>query len=175
MTGLLLSGKADTGKFMKKIDAVLHLGKLAMLYQQINSTEAAILTQLRTGKTFLKEYLHKINASETAACDCGLTESIPHFLFSCRRWAQQRIKLRQQHGERFGDLSFALGGYSSRREGDKSIDGPIERWKPDIGMVRATIQFAMDTGRLRPSEQDAASIEADLNERRHLQIPLSTV
>ena len=114
MTGPLLLGKADISKFTKKIDAALHLGKSAILYQQINSTEAAILTQLRTGKTFLKEYLHKINASETAACDCGLTESIPHFLFSCRRWVQQRIKLRQQHREWFRDLSFILGGYSSR-------------------------------------------------------------
>jgi hypothetical protein len=170
-TGPPLSKKIDTGKFTRKIDAALHLGKSAMLYQQLKSTEAAILTQLRTGKTFLKEYLHKINASETAACECGLTESIPHFLFSCRRWAQQRINLRQQHRERFGDLSFALGGYSSRREGDRSIDGPIEQWKPDISMVRATIQFAMDTGRLYPNEQDATSIEADLSERRHLLIP----
>ena len=142
------------------------------MYQQLNSIEAAILTQLRTGKTFLKEYLFKINASETAACECGLTESVPHFLFSCRRWAQQRIRLRQQHRERFGDLSFALGGYSSRREGDKNIDGPIEQWKPDISTVRATIQFAMDTGRLYPTEQEAANTEADLIERRHLQIPL---
>ena len=75
----------DTGKFTRKIDAALHLGKSAMLYQQMNSTEAAILTQLQTGKTFLKEYLHKINASETAACECRLTESILHFLFLCRR------------------------------------------------------------------------------------------
>jgi hypothetical protein len=174
-TGPPLSKKMDTGKFTRKIDAALHLGKSAMLYQQMNSTEAAILTQLRTGKTFLKVYLHKINASETAACECGLTESIPHFLFSCRRWAQQRIKLRQQHGNRFEDLSFALGGYSSRREGDKSIDGPIEQWKPDVGMVRATIQFAMDTGHLYSNEQDAVNIEADLSERRRLQIPPPTL
>jgi hypothetical protein len=52
------------------------------MYQQLTSAEAAILTQLQTGKTFLKEYLYKIKALETAACDCGLTESIPHFLFS---------------------------------------------------------------------------------------------
>jgi hypothetical protein len=41
----------------------------------LRSSEATILAQLRTGRTFLKEYLHKINASETADCDCGLTES----------------------------------------------------------------------------------------------------
>ena len=135
-TGPLLSGRADTGRFTKKIDAALHLGKASGLYQQLTGSEAAILSQLRTGKSFLKEYLHKINACETAACECGLVESIPHFLFSCRRWTRQRTRLRQQHGVRFGDLSYALGGYSSRQEGDRNLDGLIERWKPDISVVR---------------------------------------
>ncbi|KAF2266566.1 hypothetical protein CC78DRAFT_143172, partial [Lojkania enalia] len=54
----------------------------------LNSNEAAIITQLRTGKTFLNEYLYKIKAVDTAACECGYKESIAHFLFSCRRWRQ---------------------------------------------------------------------------------------
>ncbi|KAF1993294.1 hypothetical protein P154DRAFT_381581, partial [Amniculicola lignicola CBS 123094] len=95
-----------------KIDAALHLGKSAELYRQLNGAEAAILTQLRTGKTFLNEYLHKIKASETASCDCGFTESIAHFLFLCSRWVRQRGKLRRRHGRRFRGLSYVLGGYS---------------------------------------------------------------
>ena len=170
--GLRLSRRAEAGRFTKKIDAALHLGRSAEMYQQLNSAEAAILTQLRTGKTFLKEYLYKIKASETAACDCGLMESIAHFLFSCNRWERQRAKLRQQHGQRFGDLSYALGGYSSRREGNESIDGPIERWKPNMDTVRATIQFAIDTGRLQADSQDTASAEEDeAEERRQLRMP----
>ena len=74
---------------MKKVDATLCLGKAAGLYQQLIGSEAAILAQLRTGKTFLKGYLYTINASETAVCKCGLVESIPHFLFSYGRWAQR--------------------------------------------------------------------------------------
>ena len=93
------------------------------------------------------------------------------FLLSCRRWTQQRIKLREQHGDRFGDLSYELGGYSSRREGGRNIGGPIERWKPDIRVVRATIQYAKETERLHLSVQDAESTEADDNERRLLRIP----
>ena len=77
--------KKETGKFTRKIDAALHLGKSAKMYQQLNSTEAAILTQLRTGKSFLKEYFYKIKASETATCNCGSTKSVAHFLFSCSR------------------------------------------------------------------------------------------
>ena len=123
----------------------------------------------------LNTYLYKIRAAETAECKCGLVKSIPHFLFCCRKWAEQRQELRLQHGERFGDLSYALGGFSSRKEGGESIDGPIERWKPDIDVVRATIQFAMDTGRLQTVSQDTSSIEEDENERQRLQIPTPTL
>jgi len=173
--GPLLAGRLDVGKFTRKIDAALHLGKAAALYQQLNSSEAAVLAQLRTGMTSLNTYLYKIRAAETAECECGLIESIPHFLFCCRKWAEQRQELRLQHGERFGDLSYALGGFSSRKEGGESIDGPIERWKPDIDVVRATIQFAMDTGRLQTVSQDTSSIEEDENERQRLQIPTPTL
>jgi len=92
-------------------------------------------------------------------------------LFCCRKWERQRQKLRLQHGGRFGDLSYALGGYSSRQEGGKSIDGPIERWKPDMEVVRATIQFAMETRRLQTGSQGTASIEEDNNEQQQLRIP----
>ena len=77
--------RTETGKFTRKIDAALHLGKSADMYKQLNSVEAAMLTQLRTGKTFLNEYRHKVRASETVACNCGATESIAHFLFTCNR------------------------------------------------------------------------------------------
>jgi hypothetical protein len=47
--------------------------------------------------------------------------------------------------------------------------------RPDINVVRATIQFATDTGHLQASDQKAASAEADLSERRQLQIPSPTL
>lgn len=75
--GSVLSRRVETGKFTGKIDAALHLGRSAELYSQPNSVEAAILTQLRTGKMFLKEYLYRIKACETAACNCGHTTAFP--------------------------------------------------------------------------------------------------
>ena len=155
----------NVGKFTRKMDAAIHLGKAAELYLQLNSGEAAILSQLRTGKASLNSYLYRIKRAETAECECGLTESIPHFLFCCKKWDSQRRKLRTQHGERFGDLSYALGGFSSRLEGGESVDGPIERWKPDVDVVRATIQFAIETRRLQNTRQDTTSEEDDANER----------
>ena len=75
-TGPLLSGRSSTGKSTRKIDAALHLGKAAGLYQQLISSKAAILAQLWTGKLFLKEYPHTINALEMALYDYRLIESV---------------------------------------------------------------------------------------------------
>lgn len=167
---------AKTGRFTRKIDVAFHTGKSAEMYRQLDSTEAAILIQLWTGKTFLNEYLYKTKATETAACDCGRIESIAHFLFACGRWRQQRAKLRQQYGQRFGELSYAMGGYSSRQEGRESIDGPMARWNADMKAVRTTIDFARSTGRLQPNVQDEESRgEQEAEERRQLRIPSSTL
>jgi len=46
ITGPLLLGRSNTGKFIRKIDIALHLKKAAGLYQQLISFEAAILAQL---------------------------------------------------------------------------------------------------------------------------------
>lgn len=39
----------------------------------------------------------------------------------------------------FGDLSYALGGYSAARRGGRSDDGSLEKWDPDVKAVRAMI------------------------------------
>jgi hypothetical protein len=46
-------------------------------------------------------------------------------------------------GKRWGDISFLLGGWSNTRQ-----DGVKTKWQPDYEVVRATIKFAIDTGRL---------------------------
>ena len=84
-TRLSLFKKIDTSKFTRKIDVVLHLSKSAMLYQQMNNIEVAIFIQLQIDKTFLKEYLYKINILKTVVCKCKLIESILYFLFLYRR------------------------------------------------------------------------------------------
>ncbi|KAF2258889.1 hypothetical protein CC78DRAFT_477029, partial [Lojkania enalia] len=130
------------------------------IYQQLNSNEAAIIMQLQTGKMFLNKYLYKIKAVDTAVCEYRYKELIAHFLFSCRR-----AKLRQQHGQRFSELSYALGGYSNR---------PIQHWKLDIEAVRATIEFTKSTGRLQPKVQDKVSRdEGEADERRQLRVSSS--
>lgn len=96
----------------------------------------------------MNSYLSKIRASDTDRCECGAVESIPHFLYVCPKWRQQRRAIREVHRDGLGDLSFSLGGYSTFVRNGKQVDGDINCWKPNVGAVKATIAFARATARL---------------------------
>jgi len=51
--------------------------------------------------------------------------------------------LREAAGDRWGDASYLLGGWSGRKDArtGKLVDGPRESWKPDLKVVRASIRF----------------------------------
>jgi hypothetical protein len=54
--------------------------------------------------------------------------------------------------DRWGDLVYALGGRSGRRDGRAGhfVDGPREKWKPNLQVIKATIQYVMKTARFQP-------------------------
>jgi hypothetical protein len=135
------------GKYTTDMDKAL-LGKhTKLLYDSLKRIEAGILAQLRTGMARLNEYLHRIGASESGQCVCGqASESVKHFLFRCTQWDRQRHELYRVTDTRRGCLSFFLGG--------KAPSDPV-RWTPNIPAVRATIKYAITTGRLKfePMEQ----------------------
>jgi hypothetical protein len=55
---------------------------------------------------------------------------------------------------RYGDLLYMLGGRSSYiNPNGSSPDGPIEKWKPNLIVVKIVIKFALKTGKLRPQSQ----------------------
>ena len=101
-----------------------------------------ILFQLRTGICRLNSYLVKIQAtdSDQYRCNCG-SETIDHFLFRCPRWSNLQQEFKRLAANRWGDLSYALGGWSNERK-----DGPLDKWTPHTAMVSATINFAIATG-----------------------------
>lgn len=140
---------ATTGKHLQKIDKALPGKHTIRLYNALNRTAAAILVQLRTNISRLNTYLSKINAADTDKCECGMTETVSHFLFLCPRWRNERQEMRLAHGSRYCDLSYALGGYSIHEENGKKVDGEKDRWQPDVNAVKATIEFAKATGRLQ--------------------------
>ncbi|KAF2189885.1 hypothetical protein K469DRAFT_762632 [Zopfia rhizophila CBS 207.26] len=107
--------------------------------------EARVLAQLRTGMARLNGYLHQIGAAESDQCACGWArETIEHFLFRCTKWETHRTQLLDQTETRRSNLSFYLGG--------KAPSDP-ERWAPDMNAVKATVKYAMATGRLNPGTE----------------------
>jgi hypothetical protein len=43
----------------------------------------------------------------------------------------------------------ALGGYSTAERDGKKVDGEKDEWQPDLNAVKATIDYAIKTGRLQ--------------------------
>ena len=141
--------KTTTGQFTKLIDKALPQGHTRRLYDKLSQKEAAILAQLRTGRCRLNGYLAKINASPSELCSCGQPETVKHFLFECPKWMQERQQLKQKADMRWMDLSYLLGGWSGKElPNGQYLDGPRDKWKPNLEVVMATIAFAQETRRL---------------------------
>jgi ribonuclease HI len=134
-----------------KIDQALPGQHTLRLYGALSSDQTATLIQARTGHCRLNKSLYQKNLTESAQCGCGKgDETIDHVLLYCPRWAEHREILRDTAGDRCNDVPFLLGGYGTRKErqSDRLLDGKRENWKPDIKVVKATIEFLQKTGRL---------------------------
>jgi exonuclease III len=128
------------GKHSKRVDTALPGKHTRRLYDELTWKEASVLAQLRTGMARLNSYLYRINAAPTDRCACGQArETVEHFLFRCTKWTAFRTEMLQCTETRRSNVSFYLGGKTPTD--DKS-------WTPDRTAVRATIRFAMATGRL---------------------------
>ncbi|CEO59700.1 Putative Reverse transcriptase [Penicillium brasilianum] len=130
----------NVGRHVKRVDSALPGKHTRQLYDRLSWKEASVLAQLRTGIARLNDYLYRINAADTDQCVCGQArETVEHFLFRCRKWTTQRIALLQCSQTHRGNLSFFLGGKSPSDN---------QHWTPNFEAVRASIRFAITTGRL---------------------------
>jgi hypothetical protein len=77
-------------------------------------------------------------------------ETIRYLIFSCPRWTVKRRELRKTVGVRLGNVPYLLGGWGSRKDmrTGRLLDGPQEKWKPDIEAIKVAIRFLEKTGRL---------------------------
>jgi hypothetical protein len=95
----------------------------------------------------LNGYLHRIGAAPSDQCACGqATETVDHFLFRCRKWTAYRTEMLECTDAHRSNISFYLGGKSPSDKKD---------WTPNMAAVRATIRFAMATGRLDTNQPQA--------------------
>ncbi|THC88429.1 hypothetical protein EYZ11_012122 [Aspergillus tanneri] len=128
------------GKHIKRVDAALPGKHTRQLYDRLSWKEASVLAQLRTGMARLNGYLYRINAAQTDQCVCGQArETVEHFLFRCRKWTACRAEMLQCTNTHRGNMSFFLGGKSPSDD---------QNWIPNFEAVRASIRFAIATGRL---------------------------
>ena len=130
----------QVGAYTRKFDTALPGKHTSCLYNAFKRTEAGTLVQLRTGMSRLNGNLYRINATDSDLCACGQAkETVEHFLFRCTQWNEQRKVLLRHTTTRSGSLSFFLGG--------KAASDPVS-WKPNLPAVRATVRYAIATGRL---------------------------
>jgi hypothetical protein len=88
-------------------------------------------------------------ADNKCECDNSTPETTRHFLLECRRWNEQHQELQGAAGTRWGDLSYLLGGRTElRKPNGEHLDGKPENWKPNLEIVRKTLNFALNTKRL---------------------------
>ena len=128
------------GKHSRRVDKALPGKHTRQLYDRLSWKEASVLAQLRTGMARLNGYLFRINAAETDQCACGQArETVDHFLFRCRKWTAHRTEMLQYTHTHRSNISFFLGGKSPSDD---------QKWKPNPDAVRASIRFAIATGRL---------------------------
>ena len=130
----------NVGRHVKRVDAALPGKHTRQLYDRLSWKEASVLAQLRTGMARLNGYLYRINVAETDQCACGQArETVEHFLFRCRKWTAHRTEMLQCTHTHRSNMSFFLGGKSPSDD---------QKWKPNLEAVRASIRFAIATGRL---------------------------
>jgi hypothetical protein len=146
-----------TGKHLRQVDAALPGTHVRRLYDTLTRREAQVLVQLRTGHSRLRGFLAKLGFEDSPACECGeRVETVRHFLLHCRRYQDLRSEMIEEAQDRYGDMSYMLGGRSRNRRPDGSwIDGPVAKWIPNLKIVRAVIRYAMATGRLSTTRGDA--------------------
>ena len=146
-----------TGKYLQQIDAALPGTHVRKLYDTLTRREAQVLAQLRTGHSRLRGFLAKLGFEDSPACECGeRVETVRHFLLHCPRYQDLRMDMIEEARDRYGDMSYMLGGRSRCRRPDGSwIDGPAAKWTPNLKAVRVVIRYAIATGRLSTNRRDA--------------------
>ena len=154
------------GKYTWSLDYALPGSHTLPLYKALNSKEASILVQARTGKSFLNASLYQLRIAETPQCACEQgEETIQHVLLICPRWREERDVLRRAVGHLWGNIGPLLGAWNPQQDARSGeyLLGPKDKWRGNIAVVRETIRFLAATGRFesntfrRPNSEQRAS------------------
>ena len=97
----------------------LHSNVTTPLHREYMSRkEECLIQQLRVGKCRLNFYLCQINQHDDGLCgECGVLETIEHFILQCTKYDEERIRLKQRINLQNPDLKqFLISNPTFARE-----------------------------------------------------------
>jgi len=93
-----------------KFDAHPPSARIGKFYSGFNRRETSLVVQLRSNHIPLANYLHRIKAIDSRNClRCNEPETVEHYLLRCRRYQDERNRLREEIGRRPFNLTTLLG------------------------------------------------------------------
>ncbi|KAI9035452.1 ribonuclease H family protein [Aspergillus affinis] len=104
---------------------------------------AYLLTQLRTGHSWLATYAKQHGFRDNEQCECGATETVVHVLVDCPRLKGIRQELRRKIGGAFNNISDMLGGTGQGKE------GKLGDAAQSVSVLGAVLDFAEASQRFR--------------------------
>lgn len=134
---------SKNGGHLRRIDRGLPSSRSRRLYGSLPRNRADLLTQLRTGHSWLATYGKQRGFREDEQCECVATETVVHVLIDCPRLSAIRQTLRRKIGGALNDISDMLGGAGQGRE------GRLQDVPPDSSVLGAVLDFAEASQRFR--------------------------
>ena len=125
------------GGHLRRIDTKLPSIHTRRLYGSLPRNRAYLLTQLRTGHSWLATHAKLCHLRDNDKCECGAKETVLHILIDCPNLRTLRQKLRQEIGEAFGNMPLMLGGKSQKN----SSSAPNGTLCAVLGFAEASQRF----------------------------------
>jgi hypothetical protein len=108
---------SEKGGHLRQIDTMLPSPRTRRLYDTLPRNRAYLLTQLRTGHSWLATHAKRHGFRDDEKCQCGAKETVVHVLVDCPRLKSLRQQLRRKIGEAFNEISTMLGGKGRAGQG----------------------------------------------------------
>ena len=108
---------SKNGSHLHWIDKDLPSIHTQRMYGSLPQNQAYLLTQLRTGHSWLATYGKLHHFREDDKCECGAPETVVHILIDCPKLKIIRQELQKKIGTAFNNISDMLGGGSQDKKG----------------------------------------------------------